>query len=78
MSMAKNGLFAFQHPIKQLYWLKNPNLSWIYIYQLPLMLTALFHIDLISLSLHVYQVIMMFHFLNDIVNDVDSTLHHNP
>ena len=46
------------------------------VYQLPLILTALLHLDLINaayLTVCLYQVIMMSHFLNDIVNDIELT-----
>ena len=68
-------------------------LTW-YLYQSPLIYTALLLVDLISLSVtphlycivacwpdkcclsqgkYLYQVIMMLHFLNDVVNDVELT-----
>ena len=44
---------------------------------LPLILTAFMQVDLINVAYLtacvIYQVIMTFHFLNDAVNDVEST-----
>ena len=44
-------------------------------YQLHIILTALIHVDLINVAscMCFYQVIMTLHFLNDVINDVEST-----
>ena len=46
------------------------------IYQLPLVLNALLHVDWHTLSISrmcLYQVMMTLHFLNDVANDAEST-----
>ena len=49
----------------------------ILIYQSGLILTALFQHDLINVTYltacYLYQVMMTLHFLNDVVNDAEST-----
>ena len=46
-------------------------------YQSPLILTELFHNNLINVSYltacYPYQVMMTLHFLNDVANDAEST-----
>ena len=53
-------------------------LSDLHLYQLPFILIALWHVDLINVAYLtactcLYQVIKTLHFLNDIINDVELT-----
>ena len=56
---------------------ENDHYDNIYVYQSPLILTELIQHNLINVSYltacYLYQVMMTLHFLNDVVNDAEST-----